>query len=187
LVRTYFPETRIQLVSNGSFLHKHPSLPELLAIDKNLELCISLHHESEEYNSKMKPVHALLKSWILKHGIVITFYNSSQYWVQRYNGHGSEMQPYEDNQPEMSWRNCLSKGFYQLYNNSIYKCAPLAYLNIQHSKFSLSHKWDRYLNYRPLELSSSIEEMILFFDKTHEDVCAMCPKQPQNLILDNPF
>ena len=37
LVRRHWPRTRIEIVSNGFFLHRHPTLPAVLAAD--LDAC----------------------------------------------------------------------------------------------------------------------------------------------------
>ena len=91
LTRKYWPYSHIRLVTNGFFLHRHPRLPEVLRDDPNARLYVSVHHNSPAYIEKLKPINALLKSWIADYGIQVKGYRSFQWWTQRYHGYGDKI------------------------------------------------------------------------------------------------
>jgi hypothetical protein len=105
-----------------------------------------------------------------------------------YKGYGDNMMPFEDQDPETSWNNCIAgQDCFQLLDGNIYKCAPLAYLPLQQKQFNLSSKWDHYLTYKPLTPSATDQEVEDFFNKKAESYCAMCPANPAKFIKRNPL
>ncbi len=187
LSRTHWPEAHLRLVTNGFFLHRHPHLPAVLQNDPNACLYLSVHHDSPEYQERLRPIRALLNGWVRRHGIQVTEYSSHQNWTRRYRGFGSTMEPFADAQPRQSWDNCPGKYCAQLLDGDIWKCAPLAYLPMQHEKFRLSERWAPYLRYRPLEAGCSEQELQAFFDREEESSCGMCSAKPERIDLPIPL
>ena len=187
LARSHFPNAHLRLVTNGFLLHRHPELPKAMIDAGNSMLYVSVHHQSAEYGEKLKPVLALLNEWRKQHEIRVTLYLSSKSWTRRYHGFGSEMEPFQDNQPRKSWEHCGARTCAQLFEGAIWKCAPLAYLGMQDAKYKLSESWVPYLKYRPLPEDCSDTQLKEFFDREEETVCGMCPAKPAKFALPLPM
>ena len=187
LSRTYWPKSHLRLVTNGFFLHRHPGLPKAMADVKNSALYLSIHHASAEYQAKLEPVYQLLKAWVRDYGTQVHVYHSYKNWTRRYHSANGIFEPYQDNEPRKSWEICPAKYCPQLFNDKIWKCAPLAYLELQNQKLTLSKNWDPYLKYQALEVSCSDSELSAFFQREDEAFCAMCPSKIEPLQLRPPF
>lgn len=187
LTRRYWPRSHLRLVTNGFFLHRHPELPKAMASVKNSALYLSLHHASAEYQAKLEPVFQLLNEWIRNHGIKVHIYLSYKNWSRRYHSDNGIFEPYQDDAQRKSWEICPAKYCPQLFEDKIWKCAPLAYLEMQNQKLPLSPNWDPYLKYRPLEVACSDAELRAFFQKEDEPYCTMCPSKVVPLQLQAPF
>ena len=104
-------------------------------------------------------------------------------WRKQYKGHGVTMRPYEDKEPRKSWEICQCSWAnggvqnVQLYENTLWKCPPIAYLKSALTKFGLhTHpKWKPYLKYKPLSGDATLEEMVNWMRQEEEDICNMCP------------
>jgi len=187
LVRRHWPSARIEIVSNGFFLHRHPTLPAILAADGNTQLSVSVHHASEEYQERLKPIFDLLEAWRREHELHIQIRPSDKNWTRRYEGFGDTMAPFEDGDPRASWEICPARQCKQLHAGQIWKCAPLAYLPMQKAKYRLSDKWDPYLAYRPLEPGCSNAQLRAFAALEDEDACGMCSSKRRLFELPNPL
>lgn len=185
MVRMMWPntDTEIDLVSNASFLHTHPDLPNAL-VNTGTNLAISIHSKTDiEYVRKFKKGYNLAKEWREKYGVNVEFWNfTNDYWVPQYKGFGNKMMPYEDNNPRKSWEKCISKNALQIHDGDLWKCPPLAYLPMQAEKYDLDKKWDDYLKYKPLKVTCSDEELEEFISREEESFCSMCPA-----YVDKPY
>lgn len=187
LTRRLWPHSEIRLVTNGFFLHRHPQLPAALKAAGKARLYLSIHHNSPEYLEKLQPVFDLIKQWKREHRIKVTYYKSWKYWTRRYHGEGKDMMPYEDGNPRSSWKHCPAKYCPQIHEGKIYKCAALAFLPMQQSKYGLSEKWSQYLQYEPLSPESDKAELESFFNRKEESHCGMCPAKPERFKLVMPL
>lgn len=163
LTRRHWPHARLRLVTNGFFLHRHPGLPAALKCDPNACIDLSIHHDAPEYREKLQPIMDLLRSWVRDYGIRVRVYQSFKTWTRRYLGRGNAMEPFQDAQPRQSWEHCPAKYCPQLFEEEIWKCAPLAYLKLQDVKYHLSSSWKPYLRYQPLSAGCSDEELREFW------------------------
>ncbi|OAI45772.1 radical SAM family protein [Planctomycetaceae bacterium SCGC AG-212-F19] len=186
LVRQHWPDACIRLVTNGLLLHRHPRLPAMLQRFPSL-LEISVHHPSPEYRERFKSVRKLVDGWVNRYAIQVVFWESYRHWTRRYRGFGSDMEPFEDNRPEQSWQICPAKNCKQLYQGTLWKCAPLAYLPLQAAKYRLSEKWDPYLAYQPLRPDCTDGELDEFLGRESESYCSMCSAYPRRFDLPLPF
>jgi len=179
LSRQSWPTANLRLVTNGWFLHQHPALPKVLQKDPDACICLSIHHDAPEYGKRLQPILELLGNWVHEYGIKVFYYEAYKNWTQRYKGHGSTMEPFEDNQPRRSWEACPAKKFPQLFEGKIWKCAQLAYLKLQDAKHCLPDMWKPYLQYQPLAPDCTDDQMNEFFGREEEPSCGMCPADPQ--------
>lgn len=192
------------ITTNGLLLDKHPDLPKVLK-ETGCMLQISIHgnKETPEYWKRMEKIFNIIQDWDKNYNIKLVecdtdedfkklhpienktyvFYRDMvNDWSKTYKGFGINSEPFEDNNYEESWNNCVAgKECFQLYEGKIYKCCMTAYLNLQKKKYGklLSKKWDPYLNYIPLDSNSSDEEIVSFFNKKSESICGMCPSNPK--------
>ena len=112
---------------------------------------------------------------------------SIQHWIRQYQGFGSTMEPYEDNDPKNSWKYCVSKLCVQLHEGKLWKCPALAYLPMQADKYNFSEKCDPYLKYVPLDQECGEKELRDFFTRKEESFCKMCPNAEHYFTPDSPL
>lgn len=186
LARRYWPDAHARIVTNGWFLHRHPTLPAVLRNDPNASICLSVHHDSPAYREQLQPVLGLLRDWVQTYGIRVACRTSYERWTRRYLGTGAGIEPYADGQPRLSWENCPAKHAAQLFEGKIWKCAPLAYLKLQDAKYHLSDQWRPYLQYQPLAPDCAEDELNEFFNREDEVYCGMCPARPERFKLPMP-
>ena len=176
---------RLDITTNGTLLYKYPDLPKVLQ-DNNCGLKISKHGTNAEYNELWKRIEDIAMDWKDKYAIDVNFWKSDVVWYKMYKGFGSNMEPYEDNDPEQSWNNCITgQDCWQIHEGNLYKCAPLAYLPMTGEIYNLSDKWAHYLTYNPITPKCTDEELQEFFNRKAESFCGMCPKNPQLLSRKN--
>jgi hypothetical protein len=186
LVRRHWPDTLIQIRTNGFFLHRHPDLPALLGADGRATISVALHHDSPEYRDHLRPVFDLITRWQLDFAVQIDVDPSFASWTRRYEGFGAAMQPFEDGAARASWQICSARHCKQLFEGKLWKCAPLAYLKLQKAKYEISSRWDRYLRYEPLQPGCSDRDLELFITREEEAYCEMCPAKLRPLALAIP-
>jgi len=191
MTREMWPDsrTKMEMVSNGLLLHLHPYLPQAL-LDTDTGLQISIHSDgsiSPRYEEKISRSLKLAREWQRDYGIEVAA-NPCITWTRGYDGFGNGIMPFEDNNPRKSWDNCITgQQCFQLFEDCLWKCAPLAYLNLQDQKFKLSEKWKPYLSYEPLKPDCTKEEIVEFFNRQAESVCGMCPSDPQQFTKKDPL
>lgn len=191
LSKRMWPKSNLILITNGFFIHLHENLWKSLK-DNDIILSISFHDNSKEYMKKIINNIMLVKKWEKDHGITVTFNKEYEKWNTIYKGYGSNILPFEDNNPKQSWDNCYMNGkCFQLHEGKIWKCPPITYLPLQKEKYGnlLSPKWDPYLKYKPLEPTCSDKDIIEFFNRKEESVCGMCPSKTiiKNKVTKSPL
>lgn len=189
LTRKYWnnDKTNIALVTNGFLLYKYPELHVYLK-HNDIELQISKHSNDPQYLEKFQPAVNIGIKWQQEHGIRFKVMPCDEYWWEIYKGYGNSMEPYEDNDPEESWNNCITgQDCFQILDNKAYKCSPLAYLQLQKDIYKLSDRWDHYLTYKPLEPDCTQQQVAEFFNRKAESFCGMCPKNPKLIEHKNPM
>lgn len=184
--RKNWKKSKINLVTNGFFLHKHDNLPVALE-ETNCNLIISIHDNSQEYEKKINEIKKLIYKWKNNNKFNVEWRESFKNWKLLFKGKGSDMLPFEDNNPQQSWRNCESKHTKQLYLNKIWKCPPLAYLKMQNDKYKMNKVWEKYLNYEPADNSFSFSKLKRFLQLKDEFYCSMCPANPEKIKKPNPM
>jgi hypothetical protein len=177
----------LRIVTNGLLLDRHPELPVVMREIGNSLLRVTLHHDSRLFLCRMNPQIELLRSWIETFDISVRISPGYEQWTRRYRGFGAGMEPFEDNDPRSSWKICMGKYCMQLHDGKLWKCPPLAYLNMQNEKYGLSEKWRRYLEYTPLDPGCTEEELVEFLGREDEPHCSMCPSYPRRFQKPYPL
>jgi hypothetical protein len=185
--RKNWPEAKLQIVTNGFLLHRHPTLPLVLQGDAQACISLSIHHTSRAYRDKLLPVMTLLVDWTRRYGVQVDCRPSHTTWTRRYKDAGPAMEPYDDGRPRRSWENCPAKLCKQLFEAKIWKCPAIAYLPLQHAKYGLGPAWQPFLAYRPLSPDCSDAELEAFFSVEDESCCSMCPAEPERFDMPSPL
>ncbi len=182
-----WPLSRIYLITNGFFLHRHPELPHVL--DRyNVCLELSIHDLSEAYLARARESVGLIKKWRTRHTFSIRIAKVYECWTRRHHGFGAHVLPYEDGNPRRSWESCPLKTCRQLFLGRLWKCASIAYLQLQKESYpALSPKWDSYLAYQGLAPTCSDEELLAFLRLEEEAICGMCPSDPERFDKPSPL
>lgn len=177
----HFP--RIEVVSNGFFLYRHPRLGEVMAKAEYCHLALSEHASDPDYREKFEESVAVAKFWQGRYGISVRIrrYDGSSKkhnWTRRYHGYGPTMMPYTDEQPRKSWEVCNAKFCMQLHEGRLWKCPAIAYLPMQKARWpELSPAWDLGLAYKALDPSCSDDELRAFVAREDENTCTLCPSE----------
>lgn len=166
--RQYWPNSELELVTNGWLLYRYPDLLKILN-DTNTTLYVSKHYDSIEYNKKFSSI----VDYLVQHNVNYKIYRNDKTWFEIYR---PELLPHEDNNYQSSWNNCPTyQDCVQLYDGALWKCPPIAYINLMNKTHNLDSKWDTYLQYKALQPSCTDKEIIDFFNKGAESICSMCP------------
>lgn len=188
LLRRYWPDARIWLVSNGFLLHRHPELPRTLAQIGNYRFQISRHHDSENYTRAFSEVVALLQRWQQEvPGFQCFVKHSFADWSQRYREENGLALPFADGDPAESWRICRAKVCVQLHEGRLWKCPALAYLPMLQKKGKMGPGWEPYMNYISLGPDCSDAELAAFFERKEESFCGMCPAHERIIEKRDPL
>ena len=170
-----WPESHIQVTTNGLLLHRQPDLPVALA-EVGGRLVISLHHDDPSYGTALAPALALLEDWRARYGIQVEILDATRRWTRRYTEPGRVPTPFQSN-PQRAWSACIAKACHQLLDFKIWKCAPTAYFQTIRDNVEVSPDWAGYLrSYRPLAPDASEDAVAAFFRMEAEEVCGMCPE-----------
>jgi organic radical activating enzyme len=178
-------ESRVRIITNGFFLKNHPELPKLMEKYK-VQLRLSVHDDTEDFEKKMNPIRDLVNKWQRDFPkLEVNWTNSfKNTWRQTYKGFGNDMMPFEDNNPKASWKNCSVKFCRQIFLGKLWKCPNIAYLQMQDKKFNLNEKWSPYLGYRhgdlidqAIEPNANYSKIKDFFEKEEVLHCSMCPSK----------
>lgn len=185
-IRSKWQKSKINLITNGFFLNNHELLPVVLEKTK-CNLIISIHHDSLEYTNKIEEIKKTIEKWKQKNRFNVEWRESYKNWKILFKNKGSAMTPFQDNDPKKSWQNCESKHTKQLFKGKIWKCPPLAYLDMQNEKYNMDKIWSEYLKYRPADIKMNYKELFDFLNLQEETYCSMCPANPQKVKKPNPL
>lgn len=178
------PVEEMYITTNGLLLDRNEYIIDHLKKNR-VYLSISMHAFTPEYLKKMEPIQRLMDNWMMR-DVEVHWKDSVSNWTRRYHGFGDSMMPFEDNDPQSSWNICKGKWCVQLFRSKLWKCAPLAYLNLQNEKYDLDSVWDEYLKYEGLSADSTLEEIVEFYERGVESHCSMCPANDL-IFIKNPF
>ena len=188
LTRDYWPDSELQLVSNGWLLDRHPDLPQVLA-DCNVRFEVSIHHDGPTYTAKSEELTRTLEEWATKYDIRVRVRPSHTTWRRLFRRGGRDILPYDDGEPETSWKNCASRWCMQLHEGRIWKCPPVAYIKQLDAKFGIDKRaWQSALTYVPLEASATDDEVAEFMKReTEGTLCGLCPANPELIRIHSPL
>lgn len=186
-LKQQWPKAKLELTTNGFFAARHPDLPTALCATQ-ATVNWTIHHDSPEYEEKIRPIRALWDSWRQQYPFELKISRSSRRWTRRYHGSGAAVMPFADNDPSASWQSCMAKFCRQLFLGKLWKCSPLAYLQVQKQTYpTIDAAWDPYLAFKPLDPSCSEQDLAEFLGRTAEAACGMCPAKPERFSKPLPL
>ena len=180
IIKTYWPNTTIRLITNGYLLKKHD--PKLWFNYKPFEIQVSIHRKDHEkiLEQEIKKILKIEKGWKTKrieHSMTsrdIIFYKDGfQIWkskfkdfVTPYKINNGKLTPFTSN-PVKAHSICGAPNTPVLYRGKLYKCPPIA--NI----LDIADKG--VYNYEPIESEEGLKEFVENIGKP-ASICSMCPE-----------
>lgn len=187
LAKRHWPRSQLWLTTNGFFLNKHPDLGKALH-QTNTIVRLTAHDRSPEYAEQFNEIASLLADWRSQHPFGLLVEESWKRWTRRHHGFGQHVLPFSDQNRRASWENCVAKLCRQLFRGRLWKCSPIAYLQLQKETYpQISQQWDPYLAYHPLERDCSDDELVAFLRREDEEICQMCPAYPERFVKKSPL
>ena len=200
-IRKYFPNSKIKIISNGTYLKNKDILSELIAVG-NAEYQISLHWRDgakfDAIKTNLLTQMSIYSGWLIAkssrtevlyafdHGSVTVQLALFGEFVQPYQGYGASMKPWNSDDISMSYANCGSPQNPILYKNRIYKCGPIANLKDTLELHNLldDPDWGFYLKYTGFSSTDDLTTLIDNFDKPN-NICSMCSKNRASAEVDH--
>ena len=170
-VKATFTQSKIQLSTNALLIKNVKDVSKLKEL--NILLIVSQHSEEEGYMNQLKYSLDILDKNEIKYHIL----DSYKTWRHSHKIENGVITPFQDNDNRRSWEVCPSKYCKQLYNGKIYKCPQTTYINLVNKP--VSSLFQPMKDYEALEHTSSLEDILNFFNKEEENICYLCPKSIQ--------
>jgi len=182
-----WPHSEIRVVTNGFQLGRHPDLPLIMSkLRGRAFLEISSHHSSEDFRARFRPVRELAERWA-EAGVDVRITPSDENWTRRYAMNGSQIE-FLDGDPRAAWEACIGKKCPQIYLGMLWKCPPIAYLDLLPARIHVEPAWRTLAgSYRPLLADCSDADLAAFLCREEENVCRLCPSQLERFELPNPL
>jgi hypothetical protein len=181
--RAMWPRAEIHFSTNAFFVHKHPDLGRVLG-DIHASVTVSVHSHAPEYREKMDDNLHLLRDWQRIYGFTLWVGDGTTGWSRRHHGKPGAIMPFTEGNPRASWQACSAKHYPQLYDGKLWKCAPMAYLNLTPN---LDPAWNPYRQYQPLSPDCTEDELAAWLKREEEPTCAMCPTRLEPFPKPMPF
>lgn len=182
LTRQYFPDAHLKVITNGYYL-KSQHIDELSNAG-NATLQISYHIKNDDTLIEIIKSATSHRTWKLtaydNKVIFLKFANEDMFiqcanfgeFRKPYKGTKKDMEPWESTDLLASIDHCGSPKNPILYNNRVYKCAPIA--NLQDALPSgYSIKWNPYLEYKGFGSEDDLQPLVDDFGKPNK-ICSMC-------------
>jgi len=179
----YWPNSRIDLLTNGMLFPKRPNILPL-SKDLNGYVHISRHFQDEPYLLEFEESLECLRKSGVAYSIVPSDSDWRKYYMTDGDGHAV---PY-DSDPEKAWRNCRTKnGCPSLLENKLYKCAHMAYAALGTRLGFLPQQWQVVNRYQPLDATCSSREILSLLSAEAVEQCRICPESYDLISLSEKY
>jgi len=185
--KEYWPDSSMELITNGLLLHK--SSPELLSFIRDIpyKVKVSKHFDDPEYNRLFNRGIAVLRRYAIEPEVE----QSHLHWRKCYQIEADgNTKPFQSD-PEKAWENCFIKNICPtLFDNKLYRCPLLGSFAYARQKGFVSEAWDVALEYQPLSHHCSREDIRAFMNQGACVQCSICPEKYEHATLYekmNPF
>jgi MoaA/NifB/PqqE/SkfB family radical SAM enzyme len=191
----YFDHATIEIFTNGLLLPKKPKFyKQLKKLNADIKVCISYHNRQQEIRNLIdnniqkyffdKDNWRMIGNRSWKSGSVVLEISDMTEggWYDYRRNIGGKLKPWNDKDPESSYRNCEVNNIPIIYDGRVYKCPPISMLQTHAKKFGLTDDsdWIPYLQYKGLPANCAEEELEKFVKNIHQphQICSMCPANP---------
>lgn len=171
--RTYWPNSEIQMVTNGLLFEKVTGAIFDTMKKNDIFVSISKQFDTEKYTRTIQEFSGILKEHDIRHEIRPSY----QWWLKSYRiMETDQILPYRSS-PEKAWNACFVKNkCATIMDNKIYKCPQLACFGNAYRKGILTNQWKVLESYRPLEPTCTESEIRMFFETGAVQECCICPE-----------
>lgn len=178
--RKCFPNSIIEIFTNGILLNKQPNLIDTLIKNSPAFISITIHTRNQTVKNL---INDNIKNYIQNKGIDFEISDATKGgWYKYRNISNNKIKPWNDNNAEESYRTCGVKLMPIIYKNKLYKCPPISMLKTQATKYNFLDDldWKPYLNYAGLDVNCSHNELDAFIKNIFMPnyICGMCPAFP---------
>jgi hypothetical protein len=187
IARKAFRNAEGLLVTNGFFLDRHPSLPQVL-VKNRFRMDVSQHGRAPEYMKRFREVRRQIRQWRESYPTLsINIRKSHRGWRQQYIVVDGKPMPF-DSDPRSAWNICLQRSCTQLYKSCLWKCPALAYHGIMSRRLKLDKEpaWQPFRDYQACPPSASDEQVRVFLAVEEVRQCSLCPARKIQFRHRNP-
>jgi organic radical activating enzyme len=167
--RQCWPQTRLELLTNGLLLPK-TRIEVLESIrHNNVQVLVAKHFDKPEYNEKFFAGISVLK----KAGIIYGIRQNDKFWfkIYQYDAENRPI-PFKSN-PYKAWKQCLCK-VSTIQDNKLYYCCPLRHAIKSRQEGVIGTEWDEILLHRPLTPDCTREELVQYLYQGVIKECCVC-------------
>ena len=184
-LRQMFPDSHLQVITNGLQLEKCPLLPYLLTAP-NTSLSLSVHSSEPAYLGQLQQAMDVINGWVARFGIRAIMSDNRTGWVRHYQGLGRHMRPHADGDFVASWSRCPARVCLVLLEGRLWKCPQTAALHLAAAKFGFEAQaeWAPYLAYQGIGIDAPEAALAEFLNRGAEAVCGMCPANGESYEKD---
>ena len=175
LAAKLWPDADRSIVTNGFFMKRQPGIYEILE-ETNTKLVVSIHSTDQAYIDKLMKEINLLDEARKKYDFEAEIRKGLLFY-STYKGEGKDMLPFAEKNPRAAWVACCNKECRTIHNGRLYKCPPIAFLDLIADRFGLHEKkeWRPYLAYEGVTPDITDAELFAFLAAQEEHICNMCP------------
>ncbi|MCL2349692.1 MAG: radical SAM protein [Planctomycetaceae bacterium] len=172
--KEYWPDSRMELVTNGLLLHK--SSPELLSLiqDISCQVKVTKHFDDPGYNKLFDRGIAVLRQYAIEPAVE----QSHLRWRKCYQIDPEDNAKPFQSDPQKAWENCFIKNFCTtLFDNKLYRCSILGCFAYARQKGFVLESWNVALEYQPLSHHCSREDIRAMMNQGACTQCSICPEK----------
>jgi organic radical activating enzyme len=178
--RQCFPDSIIEIFTNGILLNTQPHLIDTLIKNSPSFISITIHTQNQIIKDL---INTNIKNFIQDKDIEFEISDATEAgWYDYRKTINNKTKPWNDNNPEKSYKSCGVKLIPIVYKNQLYKCPPISMLKTQATKYNFLNDpdWEPYLNYTGLNVDCSDEQLDTFVKNIFKPnyICGMCPASP---------
>lgn len=179
--RVNFPQSRIQIFTNGFNFDRHPGI-EVFLKHLGVSISFSVHSTEQKYQETIQPYLEKVNEWA-KQGIFVHIMDTHTHWTRFHQGTAPDILPFNDGDYKASFDACTSWHCITLLDGKLWKCPQIANLQKMREKLPIlneKEEWKPYFKYDGISPDCWDQDLEAFLKARAEPVCGMCPAKPVN-------
>jgi hypothetical protein len=176
-VRRCWKNTRLEILTNGTFLTKVKAEIWESVRRNQVQVLVTKHFNYPEYNEKFFAGINVLK----QNKITYSIRRSDQFWFKYYqkNNEGHPV-PFKSN-PCKAWKQCFSK-IGTIEDNHLFYCGLLAHIIKARKENVIGAEWDVTLRHQPLQAECSYLDIVRYMYGGVIPECCVCAEQYEYIV-----